>query len=133
MITLAVLAALHCDDELALHVRAALRNGLSAEEDPRGAAAHLRLRGRAGGQHRVRDCAARAAGGRRGAMTEAPPRDRQFVQSLERGLSIILALNAPEPQTLSQVARVTRAFSATASTCAVVTRSTGLLPMRGDR
>ncbi|HEV7750667.1 MAG TPA: 4-carboxymuconolactone decarboxylase [Baekduia sp.] len=32
MITLAVLAALHCDDELALHVRAALRNGLSAEE-----------------------------------------------------------------------------------------------------
>jgi 4-carboxymuconolactone decarboxylase len=32
MITLAVLAALHCDDELALHVRAALRNGLTAEE-----------------------------------------------------------------------------------------------------
>jgi 4-carboxymuconolactone decarboxylase len=32
MITLAVLAALHCDDELALHVRAALSNGLTAEE-----------------------------------------------------------------------------------------------------
>jgi 4-carboxymuconolactone decarboxylase len=32
MITLAVLAALHCDEELALHVRAALRNGLTAEE-----------------------------------------------------------------------------------------------------
>jgi 4-carboxymuconolactone decarboxylase len=32
MITLAVLAALHCDDELALHVRAALRNGVTAEE-----------------------------------------------------------------------------------------------------
>lgn len=31
-ITLAVLAALHCRDELALHVRAARRNGLSAEE-----------------------------------------------------------------------------------------------------
>ena len=31
-ITLAVLTALHCHDELALHVRAALRNGLTAEE-----------------------------------------------------------------------------------------------------
>jgi IclR family pca regulon transcriptional regulator len=40
-------------------------------------------------------------------MTEAPPaRDRQFVQSLERGLSVIRALSAPEPQTLSEVARV---------------------------
>lgn len=32
MITLAVLCALRAEDELALHVRAALRNGLSAEE-----------------------------------------------------------------------------------------------------
>ncbi|MEU5904550.1 4-carboxymuconolactone decarboxylase [Micromonospora sp. NPDC047467] len=31
-ITLAVLATLHHDEELAMHVRAALRNGLSAEE-----------------------------------------------------------------------------------------------------
>lgn len=31
-ITLAVLAALRCEDELAMHVRAALRGGLSAEE-----------------------------------------------------------------------------------------------------
>lgn len=31
-ITLAVLTALHCHDEVALHVRAALNNGLSAEE-----------------------------------------------------------------------------------------------------
>jgi 4-carboxymuconolactone decarboxylase len=31
-ITLAVLAALHCEDELAMHVRAALRNGLSRDE-----------------------------------------------------------------------------------------------------
>jgi len=31
MITLAVLAALHHDNELAMHVRAALRNGLSPE------------------------------------------------------------------------------------------------------
>jgi IclR family pca regulon transcriptional regulator len=37
----------------------------------------------------------------------APPRDRHFVQSLERGLSVIRALSAPEPQTLSEVARVT--------------------------
>jgi 4-carboxymuconolactone decarboxylase len=32
MVTLAVLATLRADDELAMHVRAALRNGLSAEE-----------------------------------------------------------------------------------------------------
>ena len=31
-VTLAVLAALHCHEELAMHVRAALRNGLTAEE-----------------------------------------------------------------------------------------------------
>ncbi|MFI9644133.1 4-carboxymuconolactone decarboxylase [Micromonospora sp. NPDC051925] len=31
-ITLAVLATLHHDEELAMHVRAALRNGLSAQE-----------------------------------------------------------------------------------------------------
>ncbi|HEX3788795.1 MAG TPA: 4-carboxymuconolactone decarboxylase [Pseudonocardiaceae bacterium] len=31
-ITLAALAALHCHDELAMHVRAALNNGLTAEE-----------------------------------------------------------------------------------------------------
>ncbi|HEU0040890.1 MAG TPA: 4-carboxymuconolactone decarboxylase [Jiangellaceae bacterium] len=31
-ITLAMLATLHHDDELAMHVRAALRNGLTAEE-----------------------------------------------------------------------------------------------------
>ena len=32
MITLAVLSALRCEDELAMHVRAALRNGLTADE-----------------------------------------------------------------------------------------------------
>ena len=31
-ITLALLSALHCENELPMHVRAALRNGLSAEE-----------------------------------------------------------------------------------------------------
>ncbi len=31
-ITLAVLAALHCDDELALHVRAALDGGMSTDD-----------------------------------------------------------------------------------------------------
>ena len=31
-VTLAMLAALHCDDELAMHVRAALADGMTAEE-----------------------------------------------------------------------------------------------------
>jgi 4-carboxymuconolactone decarboxylase len=32
MVTLAVLCALRCEDELAMHVRAALHNGLTADE-----------------------------------------------------------------------------------------------------
>jgi DNA-binding IclR family transcriptional regulator len=40
-------------------------------------------------------------------VPQAPPRDRQFVQSLERGLSVIRALSAQEPQMLSDVARAT--------------------------
>lgn len=42
-------------------------------------------------------------------MTEAgaPARDTGFVQSLERGLAVVRALSAPEPQTLSDVARTT--------------------------
>src|SRR5688500_1634012 len=32
MLTLALLTALHCEEELAMHVRAALRNGVTAEE-----------------------------------------------------------------------------------------------------
>jgi IclR family transcriptional regulator, pca regulon regulatory protein len=35
------------------------------------------------------------------------PRDGAFVQSLERGLVVIRALDSPEPQTLSDVARTT--------------------------
>ena len=31
-ITLAVLTALHCENEIAMHVRAAIRNGLTADE-----------------------------------------------------------------------------------------------------
>jgi IclR family pca regulon transcriptional regulator len=40
-------------------------------------------------------------------VTEAPSRDTGFVQSLERGLVVIRALSAPDPQTLSDVARAT--------------------------
>ena len=38
-------------------------------------------------------------------MSDAPPRDPAFVQSLERGLAVIRALGEPDPQTLSDVAR----------------------------
>jgi IclR family transcriptional regulator, pca regulon regulatory protein len=40
-------------------------------------------------------------------LSEAPPRDPAFVQSLERGLAVIRALSTTEPQTLSDVARGT--------------------------
>jgi IclR family pca regulon transcriptional regulator len=38
-------------------------------------------------------------------VTDTAPRDTQFVQSLQRGLSVIRALSTPDPQTLSDVAR----------------------------
>jgi IclR family pca regulon transcriptional regulator len=38
---------------------------------------------------------------------EPPARDSGFVQSLQRGLAVIRALSAPEPQTLSDVGRST--------------------------
>ncbi|HEY0278270.1 MAG TPA: IclR family transcriptional regulator C-terminal domain-containing protein [Solirubrobacterales bacterium] len=40
-------------------------------------------------------------------MSDAAPRDSSFVQSLERGLAVVRALGTPEPQTLSDVAKVT--------------------------
>ena len=40
-------------------------------------------------------------------MTAPAGRDGEFVQSLERGLTVIRALRAPEPATLSEVARAT--------------------------
>src|SRR3954454_18145047 len=39
--------------------------------------------------------------------SEAPGRDPVFVQSLERGLAVVRALSAPDPQTLSDIARAT--------------------------
>ena len=40
-------------------------------------------------------------------MTSPAGREGEFVQSLERGLTVIRALRAPEPATLSEVARTT--------------------------
>jgi IclR family transcriptional regulator, pca regulon regulatory protein len=40
-------------------------------------------------------------------LSDAPPRDSAFVQSLERGLAVVRALNTPEAQTLSDVAKTT--------------------------
>ena len=48
LVTLAVLAAMQHEQELAMHVKAALRNGLTAGGDPGGPAPGRRVRGRAG-------------------------------------------------------------------------------------
>ena len=48
MITLGMLAALGRDEELALHVKAGIRNGLTPSRYPRSAASGRGLRGRAG-------------------------------------------------------------------------------------
>ena len=67
-------------------------------------------------------------------MTEtAPPRDRQFVQSLERGLSVIRALSAPEPQTLSDVARATGLTRAASRRFLLTLQQLGYVHLSGTR
>ena len=64
-ITLAVLTALGRENEIAMHVRAALGNGLTREEIAEVLHPHRRLRRRAGRERRLRDRAARLRRGRR--------------------------------------------------------------------
>jgi IclR family pca regulon transcriptional regulator len=65
---------------------------------------------------------------------EAPPaRDRQFVQSLDRGLSVIRALSAPEPQTLSEVARATGLTRAASRRFLLTLQQLGYVHLSGTR
>ncbi|HWI70513.1 MAG TPA: IclR family transcriptional regulator C-terminal domain-containing protein [Baekduia sp.] len=66
-------------------------------------------------------------------VPEAPPRDRQFVQSLERGLSVIRALSAPEPQTLSDVARATGLTRAASRRFLLTLQQLGYVHLSGTR
>jgi IclR family pca regulon transcriptional regulator len=66
-------------------------------------------------------------------MSEAAPRDRQFVQSLERGLSVVRALSAPEPQTLSEVARVTGLTRAASRRFLLTLQQLGYVQSSGGR
>jgi len=66
-------------------------------------------------------------------VTDAPPRDRQFVQSLERGLSVIRALSASEPQTLSEVARVTGLTRAASRRFLLTLEQLGYVHLSGTR
>ena len=67
-------------------------------------------------------------------VPEAPPaRDRQFVQSLERGLSVIRALSAPEPQTLSDVARATGLTRAASRRFLLTLQQLGYVHLNGTR
>ena len=66
LVTLAVLAAMQHEHELAMHVKAALRNGLTPEADPGGPAPGRGVRGRAGRQPGLPGRAARARGSRGG-------------------------------------------------------------------
>jgi IclR family pca regulon transcriptional regulator len=65
--------------------------------------------------------------------SETPPRDRGFVQSLERGLSVIRALNAPEPMTLSEVARATDLTRAAARRFLLTLQQLGYVHARNGR
>jgi IclR family pca regulon transcriptional regulator len=67
------------------------------------------------------------------AVPDPPVRDRQFVQSLERGLSVIRALSAPEPQTLSEVARVTGLTRAASRRFLLTLQQLGYVHLSGTR
>jgi IclR family pca regulon transcriptional regulator len=69
------------------------------------------------------------------ASADAPPptRDRQFVQSLDRGLSVIRALSAPEPQTLSEVARATGLTRAASRRFLLTLQQLGYVHLSGTR
>ena len=64
---------------------------------------------------------------------DPPARDRQFVQSLERGLSVIRALSAPEPQTLSDVARATGLTRAASRRFLLTLQQLGYVHLSGTR
>ncbi|HWH95806.1 MAG TPA: IclR family transcriptional regulator C-terminal domain-containing protein [Baekduia sp.] len=64
---------------------------------------------------------------------EAPPRDRQFVQSLERGLAVIRALSAQDPQTLSDVARTTGLTRAASRRFLLTLEQLGYVTLNGTR
>jgi IclR family pca regulon transcriptional regulator len=67
------------------------------------------------------------------AAEPAPARDRQFVQSLDRGLSVIRALSAPEPQTLSEVARATGLTRAASRRFLLTLQQLGYVHLSGTR
>ena len=70
MVTIALLAALGHDEEVAMHVRATANTGATPGGHPRGAAARRDLRRRAGGEPRVQDRQADLQGDGGGAMTD---------------------------------------------------------------
>ena len=75
-ITLMALVALNREEELAMHVRAALRNGLTARRDQRGDPAERDLLRRPGRQRSVRGRAARARGAGHGGRRSREPSGR---------------------------------------------------------
>jgi IclR family pca regulon transcriptional regulator len=66
-------------------------------------------------------------------VTEAPPRDGAFVQSLERGLAVIRALSGGDPQTLSDVARTTGLSRASARRFLLTLEALGYVHQTGGR
>lgn len=66
-------------------------------------------------------------------MTGEPERDRHFVLSLERGLLVIRALSASEPQTLSDVARTAGLSRAAARRFLITLERLGYVHETGGR
>jgi IclR family pca regulon transcriptional regulator len=66
-------------------------------------------------------------------LSDPPPRDTSFVQSLERGLAVVRALSTPEPQTLSDVAKTTDLSRAAARRFLLTLDNLGYVEQRHGR
>ncbi|HWH19267.1 MAG TPA: IclR family transcriptional regulator C-terminal domain-containing protein [Solirubrobacterales bacterium] len=66
-------------------------------------------------------------------MSDPAPRDPAFVQSLERGLAVLRALNTPESQTLSEVAKTTGLSRAAARRFLLTLDNIGYVEQRQSR
>ncbi len=106
-ITLAILTALRAENEIPMHVRAAIRNGLTPEEILE-VLIHTAV-------YAGVPAANSAVAIAKKTLTTVNERGDHFVQSLERGLAVIRAFGPEDPElTLSDVARRTNLTRAAA-------------------
>ncbi len=126
-----MLTALGREHEIAMHVRAALRNGLTAAEIGE-VLLHTAVYAGVPAANRAFAIADEVLGqGEPLSETVAPAGN--FVQSLSRGLAVMRALNSREPMTLSEVARASELTRASARRFVLTLEELGYVQQAGGR